>query len=160
MSQVQFSGSWCQGSGSQGGKSQVPESRVSMSHVPVLQGPRFRFSVFKVLGPGSRVLEFQCPESQVSGPDFRLWLDSHWFQNVLLELFSRQLCLFFFNKIMEFFKVIYWFFFLQIDVICVVKLNGGRFNLLKCTSIIFFKLMCYLTFSSHLGGLKRLNGLI
>ena len=31
-------------------------------------------------------------------------IDYHWFKNVLLELFSFQLCLFFFHKMMKFYK--------------------------------------------------------
>ena len=56
----------------------------------------------------------------------------HWFKNVLLELFSLQLCLFFFHKMIKFYKNICsaWInrtcaeiSFTQIDVICVVKMK-------------------------------------
>ena len=58
-------------------------------------------------------------------------IDSNWFKNVLLELFSRQLCLHFF--FIKWWNFIYLFciskpyfcqtIFSQIDVICIVKIQ-------------------------------------
>ena len=59
-----------------------------------------------------------------------LWksIDSHWFKTALLELVNLQLCLFFFHKMIKFYKSICsaWIsrtfaelFFSQIDVICI-----------------------------------------
>ena len=59
-------------------------------------------------------------------------IDSHWLKNVLLALFSLQLCLFFFHKMMKFYKKICsaWIsrasaesIFSQIDAIVVVKIQ-------------------------------------
>ena len=59
-------------------------------------------------------------------------IDSHWFKNVLLALFSLQLCLCFFHKMMKFYKAICseWIsrastksIFSQIDAIGVVKIQ-------------------------------------
>ena len=36
---------------------------------------------------------------------------------------------------------------------------GNQFSSRKCSYMDFFKLMCWFTFSSHLGGLKRLHGI-
>ena len=66
----------------------------------------------------------------ISQLSLRKPIDCHWFKNVLLEFFSLQLCLFFSNKIMKFYKGIcsVWTsrtpverFFSQIDVISVLK---------------------------------------
>ena len=50
-------------------------------------------------------------------------IDSHWFKHVLLDLFSPQLCIFFFHKTIKFYlmKRTSLIFFSQIDTICVVK---------------------------------------
>ena len=57
----------------------------------------------------------------------------------------------FFQEIMKFYKDICsaWIsrtsvklFFSQIDVICVIKYNRNTFDLLKCSSVDFFKLQC------------------
>ena len=59
-------------------------------------------------------------------------IDSHWFKNVLFDLFSLQLCVLFSHKMMTFYKEISsaWIsrtFVLiilsQVDVICVVKIQ-------------------------------------
>ena len=71
--------------------------------------------------------------------EISIWLESlrkpivfYWFKNVLLELSSLQLCLFFFHKMMKFYKGICSaeigrtsakLFFSQIEVICVVKIQ-------------------------------------
>ena len=76
-------------------------------------------------------------------------IDSHWFKNVLLVLFSLQLCLFSFHKMMKFYKEICsaWIsrasaesIFSQIDTIGVVKIQQKYLQSIEMHFYGFFQI--------------------
>ena len=79
-----------------------------------------------------------------------LWkpIDSHWFKNALLKLFSFQLCLYFFLKMMKLYKKVCfaWIshtyperFSHRLTSYALQKYSRNIFDLFKCTSMDFIK---------------------
>ena len=74
--------------------------------------------------------------------NLRTPIGSHWFKKVLLELFNLHLYLFFFHKMMKFYKAIFsaWISSTSVKHFFSQKYNRNIFDLLKCTSMDFFRL--------------------